>query len=56
MSEKEFRIYKAKLSCEIKDDIRNEIREKIQEVKDHFNKEAETLKRSQTEILKMKEQ
>ena len=31
------------------------IREKIKEVKDHFNKEAEIIKRNQTEILEMKE-
>ena len=33
MSEKEFRMYIVKLVCGVKDDVRSEIRDKIQEVK-----------------------
>ena len=51
MSEKEFRKYIVRLIFEIKDGIG----EKIQEVKDHFNKETEITKRNQAEILEMKE-
>uniref|UniRef100_A0A8D2DGF2 A-kinase anchor protein 18 n=1 Tax=Sciurus vulgaris TaxID=55149 RepID=A0A8D2DGF2_SCIVU len=41
MSEKNFRLYMIKMICEAKD----EIREQMQEVKDHFNKEIEILKK-----------
>ena len=32
--------------CETKDGIDNEIKEKIQEVKDHFNKDLEIVKKT----------
>ena len=38
----------------LKNDKRNEIREKIQEIKGNFNKEIEILKKNQQEILKVK--
>lgn len=38
----------------LKNDKRNEIREKIQEIKGKFNKEIEILKRNQYEILRVK--
>lgn len=40
-----------KMVNEFREDLRNELREKIQDVKAHFNREI--LKRTQTEILKM---
>ena len=40
---------------EVKYSIRSEIQEKIQEMKDHFNKELEIVKKYQVEICEMKE-
>ena len=45
MSKKEFRMYIVKLICKVKDGTWSEIKEKTQEVKDHFNKELEIVKK-----------
>lgn len=45
MSETEFRIYIVNLICEVKDGVNSEIKQKMQEVKDHFNEELETVKK-----------
>ncbi len=52
MSEKEFRMYMVKWISNVKDDVRTEIRDKTQEIKDHFD--IEILKSNQAEILIMK--
>ena len=44
-----------KIIKELEDNIREELRKKMQEVKDHFNEEIQILKRNQTELLEMKE-
>lgn len=51
----EFRKFMVKLIYEVKDNGRNEIKEKIQEVKGHFIKEIMILKKNESEILNMKE-
>ena len=43
-----------KMIKELEENIRKELREKLQDVKDHFNKEIQILKRNQTEFLEMK--
>lgn len=40
---------------ELKENLRNELRKKIQDVKEHFNKEKEILKENQTEFLNIKD-
>lgn len=39
---------------ELKEDLRNELRKKTQDMKEHFNKEIQILQMNQTGILEMK--
>ena len=48
-------MYIVKRISKVKDGIRSEIREKIQKVKDHFNKGIEILIKTNKQILEMKE-
>ena len=63
MSENDFRLYMIKMIHEAKDEIReqmqamnntNNLKEYLQEAKDHFNKVLEILKKKKTEILEIK--
>ena len=66
MTEREFRTYIIKMIREASEEMKEQmqtlnaytnwqLKEQIQEAKDHFNKQLEILKKNQTEILEMKE-